>query len=110
VRIIWATLYITARGESEHISIALRKFRWELLSHPPNSPDLAPSDFFLFPKQKECIKGKRWNSIDTLKAVVRNWFNSKDKSFYRKGLQSWKDRMEKYMNIEGKYVEKSVAT
>ena len=24
----------------------LREFRWELLPHPPYSPDLAPSDFF----------------------------------------------------------------
>jgi len=26
---------------------------WEILEHPPNSPDLAPSDFHLFSKKKK---------------------------------------------------------
>ena len=29
----------------------------QLLKHPPHSPDLAPCDFFLFPKVKEKIRG-----------------------------------------------------
>ena len=50
-----------APTHSSKISRAvLREFRWEILSHPPYSPDLAPSDFFLFPKLKEHIKGPRW--------------------------------------------------
>jgi len=28
----------------------LRDLHYELLEHPPYSPDLAPSDFYLFPK------------------------------------------------------------
>ena len=35
---------------SRIVSDVLREFRRELLPHPPYSPDLAPSDFFLFPK------------------------------------------------------------
>jgi len=31
----------------------LREFRWEIVRHPPYSPDLAPSDFFLFPNLKK---------------------------------------------------------
>ena len=45
----------------------LREFRWELLQHPPpppNSPDLAPSNFFLFLKLKENLKGVRFNTTD----------------------------------------------
>ena len=34
----------------------LQKFRWEVLPHPPYSPDLAPSGFFLFPKLKKSSK------------------------------------------------------
>ena len=26
---------------------------WNIFEHPPYSPDLAPSNFFLFPKMKE---------------------------------------------------------
>ncbi|KAF2352756.1 Transposase type 1 [Trinorchestia longiramus] len=38
----------------------LREFRWEIIRHPPYSPDLAPSDFFLFPNLKKSLKGKEW--------------------------------------------------
>jgi histone-lysine N-methyltransferase SETMAR len=40
-----------APAHSSTISRAvLREFRWEILTHPPYSPDLAPSDFFCFQK------------------------------------------------------------
>jgi len=38
----------------------LREFKWELLRLPPYSPDMAPSDYFLFPNLKNHIKGLRW--------------------------------------------------
>jgi histone-lysine N-methyltransferase SETMAR len=33
------------------------------LPHPPYSPDLAPSDFFLFPKMKMQLKGHRFHTV-----------------------------------------------
>ncbi|GBP17736.1 Histone-lysine N-methyltransferase SETMAR [Eumeta japonica] len=30
----------------------------EILAHPPYSPDIAPYDFYLFPKIKETLQGK----------------------------------------------------
>ena len=33
----------------------LREFRWELLPHPPYSPDLSPSDFFI-PKTQRTLE------------------------------------------------------
>jgi len=38
----------------------LRDLHYELLEHPPYSPDLAPSDFFLFPKLKLFLAGQRF--------------------------------------------------
>jgi [histone H3]-lysine36 N-dimethyltransferase SETMAR len=32
------------------------------LDHPPYSPDLAPSDFYLFPAMKRILRGKRYSS------------------------------------------------
>jgi len=32
--------------------------------HPPYSPDLDPSDLFLFPKIKEILKGRHFDDID----------------------------------------------
>jgi hypothetical protein len=53
-----------------------------VLEHPAYSPDLAPNDFFLFPKRKERLKGRNFDDVDdirnnttaALKAVPQNQF------------------------------------
>jgi hypothetical protein len=39
--------------------------------HPPYSTDLAPCDFWLFPKLKLTMKGKRFASIPEIEAAKR---------------------------------------
>jgi hypothetical protein len=34
-----------------------------VVPHPPYSPDLAPCDFFLFPRLKSTLKGKRFQDV-----------------------------------------------
>ena len=43
---------------------------WEVLDHPPYSPDLSPPDFDLFPKLKEPLRGVRYDSLDELECAV----------------------------------------
>lgn len=52
----------------------LTKLGWEVLPHPPYSPDLAPSDFFLFGPLKEALRGKKFGSNEEVKIHVQNWF------------------------------------
>ena len=55
-----------------------------VLEHPAYSPDLAPSDFFLFPKIKEILKGRHFDDTDdirnnttaALKAIPQNQFQN----------------------------------
>jgi transposase len=39
--------------------------------HPPYSPDLAPCDFWLFPKVKITMKCKRFESIQDIEAGTK---------------------------------------
>ncbi|GFR91223.1 histone-lysine N-methyltransferase SETMAR [Elysia marginata] len=39
----------------------LEKYGWEILPHPPHSPDLAPSDYHLFGPLKRELAGKRFD-------------------------------------------------
>jgi hypothetical protein len=39
-------------------------------SYPPYSPDLAPCDFWLFPKVKMTMKGKRFESIQDIETAT----------------------------------------
>jgi hypothetical protein len=39
-----------------------------VIPHPSYCPDLAPCDFFLFPKTKLKLKGRRVDAIDEIQA------------------------------------------
>ena len=41
-----------------------------LFEHPPYSPDLAPCDFFLFPKCKLVLRGRHLGDVTTIKSEV----------------------------------------
>nr|CAH7734624.1 unnamed protein product [Callosobruchus chinensis] len=45
----------------------LEKKSIPVLEHPPYSPDLAPCDFYLFPKIKSSLKGTRFESVEDVK-------------------------------------------
>jgi hypothetical protein len=43
-----------------------RKNKMAVIPHPPNSPDLAPCEFFLFPKMKLKLKGRRFDTTEEI--------------------------------------------
>ena len=48
---------------------AVERNGYELIPHPAYSPDLAPSDFFLFPNLKKDIRGLHFRSDEVVTAV-----------------------------------------
>ena len=80
---------------SRAVRALLREFRWEALPHPPYSPDLAPSDFFLFPKLKESFKGTRFGSLEEAKRQVITWCQRQPPEFHKEGIYRWKHRLQK---------------
>jgi len=47
---------------------------YELIPHPPYSPDLAPYDFFLFPNLKTWLGGKKFSSNEEVIVAVNEYF------------------------------------
>jgi hypothetical protein len=41
------------------------------MDHQPYFPDLAPADFWLFPKLKSVLKGKRFSDFEDIKSSVK---------------------------------------
>ncbi|KAJ4426343.1 hypothetical protein ANN_27157 [Periplaneta americana] len=55
----------------------LRRWQWEILEHPPYSPDMSPCDYHLFTKVKEPLRGTRHNTRDELiRAIGRSIRNT----------------------------------
>jgi histone-lysine N-methyltransferase SETMAR len=53
-----------------------------LLPHPAHSPDLTSSDFHLFPKWMDELRGQNF-SFDDVKAALHKWFWEGEKTFLR---------------------------
>ncbi|KDR12840.1 hypothetical protein L798_13263, partial [Zootermopsis nevadensis] len=49
----------------------LRRRRWEVLHHPPYSPDLSPCDYNLIPKLQQPLRGKRFRTREDISNAVR---------------------------------------
>ena len=73
---------ISPKNKSKEEFLATKQIT--VLEHHAYSPDLALSDFFLFPKIKEILKGRHFVDIDdirsnrtvALKAVPQNQFQN----------------------------------
>jgi len=76
-----------------------------VLDHPPCSPDLAPADYFLFPKVKSHIKGRIFDSISDIQKAVTITLNTIAKDDFYKGIQMLYDRANLCVQLEGMYVE-----
>jgi len=64
----------------------LRDLHYELLEHPHYPPDLAPSDFYLFPKLKFFLAGQHFSSNQEAIAPVEGYFADLMKNHYRAGI------------------------
>ena len=57
---------------------AIERNGYELIPQPAYSPDLAPSDYFLFPNLKKDIRGRHFRSNEEVVAAVEEWVGHKD--------------------------------
>ncbi|GFS88757.1 histone-lysine N-methyltransferase SETMAR [Trichonephila clavipes] len=77
-----------------------------MVSHPPYSPDLAPSDFHLFPELKKNLGGTQFQTDEEVQNAVVNFLHRQAAEFYHSGLKKWVPRMQKCIQRNGDYVEK----
>ena len=72
----------------------------------PFLPDLAPSDFFLFPNLKNDIRGYHFRSDEEVVTAVEEWINGKDPDFFSSRLMALGHRWSKCITLEGNYIDK----
>ena len=85
---------------------AVERNGYELIPHPAYSPDLAPSNFFLFPNLKKDIRWLYFLSDKEVVTAVEEWVNGKDPDFFSSGLMALEHRWSKCITLEGNYIEK----
>ena len=96
-----------ARVHTCAVSMAkIHELGYELLPHPPYSPDLAPSDYFLFPNLKKWLGGKRFESNNEVISQTNAYFDDLNKSYFSEGIKKLEKRLTKCIELNGDYVEK----
>lgn len=84
----------------------IHELKFEMLPHPPYSPDLAPSDYHLFPNLKKHLGGQRFHRNDEVIEAVNSYFEELDESYYSNGIKKLEHRYDKCITLLGDYVEK----
>ena len=84
----------------------LLKLGWEVMLHPPYSysPDLAPSDYYLFRSLQNSLNGKTFNDDKAVKSHLVQFFADEDQKFYERGIMKLPERWQKVIEQNGKYI------
>ena len=85
---------------------AIRECGFTEIDPPPYSPDLAPSDFFLFKNLKKELRGKKFQNDEDLKSAVIDHFENKDSNYFLTSMKALFARCEKCISVNGSYIEK----
>ena len=64
------------------------------LLHPPYSPDLAPCDFFLFPRMKKVLKGKSFADVEEVKKKTMEALKGITLQEFQDCFEKWKTRLD----------------
>jgi len=68
---------------------------FQCLDRPPYSPDLAPSDYHLFPELKKQLKGRHFSSDAEVIAAAETWLDGQPSDFVLSGLQELQQQAKK---------------
>ena len=78
---------------------------FQFLDYPSYSPDLAPSDYHLFPGLKKQLKGRHFSSDAEVIAAAKTWLNGQLSEFFLSALEKLQQRAKKGIELRGEYVE-----
>jgi len=69
-----------------HLALATQKklayLGFQCFDHSPYSPDLAPSDYHLFPGLKKQLKGRHFSSDAEVMAAAETWLDGQPSEFF----------------------------
>jgi len=67
---------------TKSVKTYLATLKWEVLSHPPYSPDIAFFDYHLLRSMAHGLANQHLRSYEEVKNWIETWIASKDKQFF----------------------------
>jgi len=92
-----------------HTALSVRAFlatkQITVLEHPAFSPDLAPSDFVLFPKIKKILKGRHFDDIDDIRNNTTAALKANPQNRFQNCFEGWTKSWHWCIASQGEYFE-----
>jgi histone-lysine N-methyltransferase SETMAR len=82
----------------------IKELNWEILDHPPYSPDLAPSDYHLFISLQNHLNNKKFERFEEVNDAILAYFESKPRSFYKARIEKLVTHWETAIASNGNYI------
>ncbi len=96
---------ITPPFTNATLQAAIRQAGFVELNHPAYSPDIAPSDYYLFSNLKKILRGKNFSSDNEAISTVEDYLCDLDSKFFCQGIESLLDRWQRVVASEGQYIQ-----
>jgi histone-lysine N-methyltransferase SETMAR len=80
-------------------------YGWQVLTHPPYSPDMSPSDFDLFPKLKKPFSGERLRNFEEVSNEVTRVIRRINNEGVLTGIKDFPKRWTAVIKHNGDYTE-----
>jgi hypothetical protein len=79
---------------------AIQELDWEILPHPPHSPDLAPSDYHLFRSLSNNLSRVSFKDDAELQNWLDDFFTAKPPDFFKCGIENLLERWKEVLIME----------
>ena len=76
---------------------------WEVLPHPPNSPDIASLDYYLFRSLQNYLNDKTFEDEADLEKGLSEYFSSHSSALFHKGIYELPERWRQVVESDGGY-------
>ena len=100
---IWLHLDNSMVHNSRACSQKIEQIGFKRAPHPPYSPDIAPSDYYLFGYLKGQLKGLKFNDLDELKEKVIEILTKISRDVKKRVFDHWIERCQWIIDNNGAY-------
>ena len=101
LRQLWEKIKQIRHGKLTRGVFFHQKCGFQLVEGAPYSPDLAPSDYYLFPKIKKELSGYFFARDDDDTNAVDHFLRDQNGTFYTEGIHLLHDHWTKHVNVGG---------
>lgn len=91
----------TSKKSMDHLT----SLGWEVLPHAAYSPDMAPSDYYLFRSLQHHLADSQFQNIEDVKKSIAKYIESKSPSFFRTGIRQLPEKWIKCIDNNGDYFD-----